>query len=66
MKLLRLWQPGKPLFWLMIAFNVLSSLCTWVLRSQPLNTLGLLLVAGLALGNVAFGLVAAWKLMQDD
>jgi hypothetical protein len=66
MKLRRLWQPAKPLFWLMLGFNVLSSLCTWVLRSQPLNTLGLLLVAGLALGNVAFGLVAAWKLMQDE
>jgi hypothetical protein len=65
MKLRRLWQPGNPLFWLMIAFNVLSSLCTWVLRTQPLNTAGLLLVGGLALGNVAFGLVAAWKLMQD-
>lgn len=66
MKLRRLWQPGKPLFWMMVLFNALSSLCSWVMRSQPLNTAGLLLVGGLVLGNVVFGMLAAWKLMQDD
>jgi 4-hydroxybenzoate polyprenyltransferase len=65
-KLRRLWQPDKPLFWMMVAFNALSSLCSWVLRTQPLNTLGLLLVGTIALANVAFGLLAAWKLMQQD
>ena len=29
MKLARLWQPRSPLFWLMVGFNVLSSLCAW-------------------------------------
>lgn len=65
-KLRRLWQPDKPLFWLMIGFNGLSSLCAWALRTLPLNTVGLLLVASVALLNVAFGLLAAWKLMQGD
>ena len=63
-KLRRLWQPRNPQFWLMLGFNALSSLCTWLLRSQPLNTAGLLIVGSVALLNVAFGLVAAWKLMQ--
>ena len=65
-KLRRLWQPSKPLFWMMVAFNALSSLCTWVLRALPLNTLGLLLVGTMALINVTFGLLAAWKLMQGE
>ena len=63
-KLRRLWQPSHPLFWMMLAFNVLSSLCSWALRALPLNTLGLLLVGTIALANVAAGLLAAWKLMQ--
>ena len=65
-KLRRLWQPGKPLFWMMVGFNALSSLCTWAMRALPLNTLGLLLVGTIALANVAAGLLAAWKLMRDD
>ena len=65
-KLRRLWQPSKPLFWMMLAFNVLSSVCTWALRALPLNTFGLLLVGTVALINVGCGLLAAWKLMQGD
>jgi hypothetical protein len=65
-KLRRLWQPAKPLFWMMLAFNVLSSVCTWALRALPLNTFGLLLVGTVALINVACGMLAAWKLMQSE
>lgn len=64
-KLRRLWQPANPLFWLMLGFNLLSSLCTWAMRALPLNTLGLLVVGGVALFNVGFGLLAAWRLMQQ-
>ena len=64
-KLRRLWQPTNPLFWMMLGFNVLSSLCTWALRALPRNSVGLLVIAGVALLNVACGLLAAWKLMQD-
>jgi hypothetical protein len=62
----RLWQPRRGLFWLMVAFNVLSSVCTWAMRALPLNTVGLLLLAFIALLNVAFGLMAAWQLMREE
>ena len=62
----RLWQPRKGLFWMMLGFNALSSLCTWAMRALPLNTFGLLLIGAVALLNVAFGLLAAWKLMRGD
>jgi hypothetical protein len=65
-KLRRLWQPAKPLFWMMLGFNVLSSVCTWAMRALPLNTFGLLLVGTVALINVACGLLAAWQLMQRE
>jgi len=66
MKLARLFQPRSPLFWLMVAFNVLSSALAWVLRSWPLNTFGLWLVGGLALANAVMGLWLAWRLVRDD
>lgn len=62
----RLWQPRRLLFWQMLLFNVLSSVCTYALRALPLNTVGLLLVGGIALLNVAFGLVAAWALVREE
>jgi hypothetical protein len=62
----RLWQPRRGLFWMMLGFNVLSSVCTWAMRALPLNTVGLLLLAFIALMNVAFGLLAAWQLMRDE
>jgi 4-hydroxybenzoate polyprenyltransferase len=55
-KLRRLWQPSKPLFWMMLAFNVLSSVCTWAMRALPLNAFGLLLIGTVALINVGCGL----------
>jgi len=64
-KLSRLWQPRRLLFWQMVFFNVMSSVCTWVMRAVPLNTVGMLLVALVALLNVAFGLAAAWKLVNE-
>jgi hypothetical protein len=66
MKLRRLWQPANPLFWLMLLFNGLSSLCGWLMRTLPLSDLGLVLLALLALANVGFGLVAAWRLVRED
>jgi hypothetical protein len=66
MKLRRLWQPHRGLFWVMVAFNLLSSLAAWALRALPLNGPAYALVAVLALLNCAFGLVAAWGLMRDE
>ncbi len=62
----RLWQPRRLLFWQMLMFNVLSSVCTYALRALPLNMVGLLLVGGVALLNVGFGLLAAWALVREE
>lgn len=62
----RLWQPRRGLFWLMVGFNLLSSACTLAMQTLPLNTLGLLLLALVALANVGFGLAAAWQLMRQE
>ncbi|MBA4177396.1 MAG: hypothetical protein C0505_12690 [Leptothrix sp. (in: Bacteria)] len=64
MKIGRLWQPHRPIFWLMLAFNALSSACAWAMRALPLNTVALLLLAFVALLNVGFGLAAAWALLR--
>jgi hypothetical protein len=66
MKWQRLWQPRRGLFWMMLGFNVLSSVCTWAMRALPLNMVGLLLVGGVALLNVGFGLLAAWQLLREE
>jgi hypothetical protein len=65
-RLRRLWQPGRLLFWQMVMFNVLSSVCGWALRALPLNGLGLAVVGLMGLLNVAFGLLAAWKLVTEE
>lgn len=65
MKLSRLWQPRRLPFWLWVMFNLLSSACTWALHAVPLNDIGVLLVGGVALLNVGFGLLAAWALVRD-
>ena len=65
-KLYRLWQPRNPLFWMMLTFNALSSVCTWALRALPLNGAGMLLIGTIALFNVACGLWAMWRLIQTE
>jgi uncharacterized membrane protein HdeD (DUF308 family) len=53
--LLRLWQPRRGLFWLMLAFNALSSVLAWALHlMQPTGAL-LVLLTLFALGNVLMG-----------
>jgi hypothetical protein len=55
----RLWQPGRVAFWLMLAFNGLSSVLAWTLHlAQPTGTL-LIVLTILALANAAMG---AWML----
>jgi hypothetical protein len=64
MKLSRLFQPRNPLFWLMVALNVLSSALVWIVHNQPLSLLGMLVVAGFALGNGVLGTWLAWRLVK--
>ena len=65
MKWRRLWQPLRLLFWQMVIFNILSSVCSWALRALPLNGTGLAVVSVVALANVGFGLLAAWALLKE-
>ncbi|WP_407280084.1 hypothetical protein U5817_06440 [Aromatoleum evansii] len=66
MKLSRLYQPRNPAFWMMIALNVLSSVFAWILRSYPLSTPALVVLAGVALANALLGMWFAWRLVRDD
>ena len=66
MKLSRIFQPLNPLFWIMLALNALSMLLAWLVQHQPLNTLGLLLVAAFALVNAVLGSWLAWRLVRDE
>jgi hypothetical protein len=66
LKLRRLWQPGRLLFWQMVFFNGMSSACAWVLRAVPLNGIGMALVTFIALLNCGFGLAAAWMLLREE
>jgi hypothetical protein len=64
MKLLRIYQPRNPLFWLMLVLNALSYALAWIVQNRALNTLGMLLVAGFALVNAVLGMWLLWRLMQ--
>ena len=65
MKLLRIYQPRNPLFWLMLALNGLSYLLAWIVQNRTLNTAGMLLVGGFALTNALLGTWLLWRLMRD-
>ena len=45
----RLWQPRRGVFWLMVAFNLLSTFMGAVLRSDVLSGLGVALVGAVYL-----------------
>jgi hypothetical protein len=60
----RVWQPQRGLFWLMLAFNALSSVLAWTLHLlQPTGGL-LVLLTLLALSNAVMGwwlLAILWR-----
>ncbi len=60
----RVWQPQRGLFWLMLAFNALSSVLAWTLHLlQPTGGL-LVLLTLLALSNAVMGwwlLTILWR-----
>lgn len=66
MKLPRLFQPYNPLFWLMIAVNVLSLILATIAQTRPLNGLGSFIVYGFAACNALLGILLAWKLASGD
>jgi hypothetical protein len=65
MKLSRLFQPRNPLFWMMMALNLLSMALVWLVQNRPLNTLGVLLVGFFALANALLGTWFAWRLVRN-
>ncbi len=67
-KLLRLFQPSKGLFWLMVALNGASAVIFWVVqtRSGQLSDWLRVVLALAALGNAYFGLRCAQELMRDS
>ena len=65
MKLLQIYQPRNPLFWIMLALNALSYALMWIVQNRTLNTLGMLLVGTFALINAALGMWLLWRLGQS-
>ena len=66
MKIARLWQPRRAVFWMMVAFNVLSSGFAWAMRALPLSESGTMIFAALAIGNSLCGLWIAVRLMKGE
>jgi hypothetical protein len=66
LKINRLWQPRRGIWWLMLAFNVLSSGFAWVLRTWPLTPTGLTVFGLLGLANALCGLWIAARLLRGD
>ena len=60
----RLWRPRHPLFWLFVVFNGLSSAAAWAMRAVPEGSPAFWMLALLALGNVAAGLVVGARLLR--
>ena len=65
MKLGRLYQPRNPAFWLMVVFNLLSTLLAWVARTYELAPAASLVLAGVAIANALIGLRLMLLLMRD-
>ena len=65
MKLLRIFQPRNPLFWLMLVINALSYALAWIVQNRSLNTLGMLLIGGFALANAVLGTWLLWQLIRE-
>jgi hypothetical protein len=66
MKLIRLFQPRNPLFWLMMALHALSAMLVWVVHNRPLTAWASWLVAIFAIGNALLGAWLAWRLVREE
>jgi hypothetical protein len=66
MKLLRLFQPRNPLFWLMLATNAASSLLIWLVTAYSVTTGARLLITLFALGNLFIGMWCLRRLWRGS
>jgi uncharacterized integral membrane protein len=64
MRLRKLFQWRNPLFWIFIALNALSSLISYLLRTQQMPLALTLVLAAFALGNMLLGIRIALHLMR--
>jgi hypothetical protein len=65
MRIIRLYQPRNPLFWIMVVLNVLSAVLGWLTHTHPLGALVSVLIIGFATGNTVLGTWLAWRLMNS-
>lgn len=65
MKLSRLFQPKNPIFWILVALNLLSLALSHIAQNYPLNTLGTWVIAVCALLNALVSALLAWRLVNS-
>lgn len=65
MRFSRLFQFRNPLFWFFVLLNGLSTLISWLLRTQDFPLPIVLLLAAFALGNMIYGIRIALRLMRE-
>lgn len=65
MKLSRLYQPRNPLFWLMVALNLLSMVLGWLMHTHFPGVFVSLVIVVFAIGNAILGAVLMWRLVNS-
>ena len=65
MKIARIYQPRNPLFWIMVALNLLSAALGWITHTVQLGALGSTVVTVFALGNAVLGTFLVWRLVNS-
>ena len=65
MRIGRLFQFRNPLFWIFVLLNGLSTVISYLLRTQEFSLPLALVLAGFALGNMIYGLRIAVRLMRE-
>ena len=58
MNVKRLYQPRNPLFWIMVALNLLSAALGWLTHTHEM------IIALFALGNAVLGAYLMWRLVN--
>ena len=65
MKLSRIYQPRNPIFWLMVALNLLSMVLGWITNTQLLGVFVSVVITVFAIGNAVLGSYLMWRLVNS-
>ena len=65
MRFSRLFQPRNPLFWILVALNLLSTLLSHVALNFELNASGTALIILTAIVNALLSAYLAWRLVNS-